>query len=80
MRTTFTLEEDVAAALKTEVRRSGRPFKQVVNELLRTALHLRRRRPIPRFVVRARPLGMRPALNYDRINELVEQLEGPLHR
>lgn len=81
MRTTLTLEEDVAAALKAEVRRSGQPFKAVVNEFLRAALHLRRKRhSMPRFTVRARSLGVRPGLDYDRIGELVEQLEGPLGR
>lgn len=77
----MTLDDDVAARLRAEVRRSGRPFKAVINELLRDALHLRRRRgALPAFVVRPRPLGVRPGLDYDRIAELVEQLEGPLHR
>ncbi|MDR7428100.1 MAG: hypothetical protein QN152_12240 [Armatimonadota bacterium] len=81
MRTTLTLEEDVAAALKAEVRRTGRPLKAVVNELLRAALLLRRRRQrVPPFTVRARPLGVHPGLDYDRISELLEQLEGPLQR
>ena len=81
MRTTLTLDDDVADALKTEARRSGRPFKAVVNELLRAALHLRRKhRAIPPFKVHPRPLGVRPGLDYDRITELVEQLEGPLQR
>ncbi|MBI2247724.1 MAG: hypothetical protein HYY39_07980 [Armatimonadetes bacterium] len=81
MRTTLTLDDDVAAALKAEVRRAGRPFKAVVNELLRAALHLRRRRrAVPPFTVRARSLGTRPGLDYDRTAELVEHLEGPLQR
>ncbi len=81
MRTTLTLEDDVTAALRAEVRRTGRPFKAVVNELLRAAFQLRRkRREVPPFKVRARPLGVRPGLDYDRTAELVEQLEGPLYR
>lgn len=28
----------------------------------------------------SRPLGLRPGLNYDKASELLEQLEGPLHR
>jgi hypothetical protein len=35
MRRTVTLDDDVDAMLRAEVRRTGRPFKQVVNELLR---------------------------------------------
>jgi hypothetical protein len=81
VRTTLTLEEDVAAALKVEVRRTGRPLKAVVNELLRTALLLRRKpRQVRPFVVRTRPLGVHPGLDYDRTAKLLEQLEGPLQR
>lgn len=78
MRTTLTLDEDIAAKLKAEVRRSGRPFKELVNEFLRTALNSRRRpAPAEPFRVRARALGTRPGLAYDNIAELLEQIEGP---
>lgn len=78
---TLTLDDDVWAKLKAEVRRSGRSLKEVVNELLRSALTLRRARPPAEpFRVRARPLGRRPGLDYDRISELVEQVEGSLHQ
>ena len=42
MRTTLTLDDDVAAKLKTESRRAGRPFKEIVNETLRAGLASRR--------------------------------------
>lgn len=81
MRTTLTLDEDVAAKLELEARRSGHSFKQVVNDLLRLALNARRkeerRRP---FRVKARDLGLRPGLEYDSVSGLLEQVEGPLHR
>jgi len=81
VRTTITLDDDVAGGLKAEVRRSGRSFKEVVNELIRLGLAARReRRPLRRFTVKARSLGLRPSLDYDKTSELVEQLEGPLHR
>jgi len=71
----------VAEQLKTEARRTGRSFKEIVNELLRLGLTLRRQpKPLRSFTVQARPLGLRPGLDYDRTNELVEHLEGPLHR
>ena len=35
MRTTLTLDDDVAAKLKTESQRAGRSFREVVNETLR---------------------------------------------
>ncbi len=80
MRTTLTLDDDVAARLKTEVRRTGKAFKQAVNDALRAGLEKRRReRPKP-YRVRARALGLRPGLDYDRISDLLEQLEGPAAR
>lgn len=80
MRTTLTLDPDIAVKLKAEVRRSGRTFKEVVNEALRTGLTAKEHTPPTPFVVRARPMGARPGLNYDKINELIEQVEGPYHR
>jgi hypothetical protein len=38
MRTTLTLDERIAKALKDAAHRTGRPFKQVVNEALRAGL------------------------------------------
>ncbi len=81
MRTTLTLEEDVAAKLKKEVRRSGKPFKAVVNEAIREGLEARsRQKKLPPFKVKARNLGLRPGLSYDCIGELLEIAEGPFHR
>ena len=82
MRTTLTLDEDVAAKLKAEVRRSGKSFRDIVNDTLRHGLVEKRaathRRP---FKVLARDLGnLRPGLSLDNVGELLEQLEGSLHR
>lgn len=82
MRTTLTLDDDVAAKLKTEAHRVGRPFREIVNEILRRGLESRRataqRRP---FKVTARDLGnLKPGLSLDNIAELVEQVEGSLYR
>jgi hypothetical protein len=81
MRTTLTLDEDIAAKLKAESRKTGRPFKQVVNDTLREGFLTRQsRKRLPPFKVKARPLGLRPGLNYDKISELIEEAEGPFHR
>jgi len=42
MPTTLTLDDDVAAKLKTESRRAGRPFREILNETLRRGLESRR--------------------------------------
>lgn len=82
MRTTLTLDDDVAAKLKAEARRVGRPFREVVNEALRRGL-VARRGPSARepFKIKPRDLGsVRPGLSLDNVGDLIEQVEGPLHR
>ncbi len=81
MRTTLTLDEDVAARLRAEARRSGRSFKDTVNEALRLGLS-RRRPPAPAspFRVKARPMNLRAGLSLDCTSALLEQIEGPLHK
>jgi hypothetical protein len=82
MRTTLTLDDDVAAKLRTESRRSGRPFREVVNQTLRRGLASRPAAgPRQPFKVAARDLGaLAPGLSLDNIAELLERVEGPLHR
>lgn len=81
MRTTLTLDDDVAAKLKLLVRRTGRAFRDVVNDTLRRGLTNAQSPMRDPFVVRARELGRRrPGLNFDNIAELLDQIEGPLHR
>ena len=81
MRTTLTLDEDVAAKLKAEARRAGRPFRDVVNEALRRGLARRSQSPRQPFEIKPRDLGaVRPGLTLDNVAELIDQVEGPLHR
>jgi hypothetical protein len=82
MRTTLTLDDDVAAKLKAESRRAGRPFREIVNETLRHGLATRRvSAQRPAFKIAPRDLGdLRPGLSLDNVAELIEQVEGSLHR
>ena len=81
-RTTLTLEDDVAGTLQALSRRSDRPFKEVVNETLRRGLaSAAAARGVEPFKVRARDLGVRrPGVNFDSVADLLEQVEGPIHR
>ncbi len=81
MRTTLTLDDDLARKLRSEASRSGRSFREAVNEALRRGLASRsEKRPAP-FKVHARDLGkLRPGLSLDSVADLIEQVEGPLHR
>jgi plasmid stability protein len=82
MRTTMTLDDDVAAKLKAEARRSGRSFRETVNEMLRRGLSTRHSRsPKEPFRVMTRDLGkLLPGLTLDSVADLLEQVEGPLYR
>jgi hypothetical protein len=82
VRTTITLDEDVAAKLRALARRSGRAFRDVVNDVLRRGLarpaESRGRAP---FRVVARDLGVRhPGVSLDNVAELVDRVEGPMAR
>jgi hypothetical protein len=79
MKTTLKLDRDVAASLEAEVRRTGRPFDDVVNECLRAGL-LRREasRSAPPFAVRRHDFGtLQPGISLDNVAELLEQSAGP---
>ena len=81
MRTTVTLDEDVAAKLEAAMRESGKGFKQTLNEALREGFAQKRKATaVEPFVVRARPLGLVPGLDYSNVGELLEVAEGPGHR
>ncbi len=80
MRTTLTLDDDVAAKLRAEARRSGEPFKQIVNRVLRTGLTVRvQAASLPPYKIKARALGS-PGFNYDKVWDLLEEAEDPYHR
>lgn len=80
MRTTLTLDEDVAKLLRAAMQRSGSSLKEAVNHFLRLGLMASGNTKRKKFVVRSRPLGLPPGLSYDNIEELLEALEGPTHK
>jgi hypothetical protein len=74
-RTTLTLDDDVADALRREAMRTGRSFRSIVNEALRAGLE---RAPGERqpFTVQARELGLRTGLDLDDVEGLLDRVEG----
>ena len=82
MRTTVTLDDDVAAKLQAEMRRQrSNNFKKILNDVLRRGLLVRRELAASKpFRVRARRMGKMQGLNYDNVGELVEYLEGAEHK
>ena len=77
MRTTLTLDDDVASLLRKEMRRSGLPMKQAVNHFLRAGLTASAKPLRKPFVVTPWNQGLPPGLSYDKIEETLEFLEGP---
>lgn len=82
MRTTLTLDDDVAAKLEAEARRTGLSFKETINTMLRIGLAAKRGKlPRPAFKVKPLPLVPRDAnLSFDNIEALLDQVEGPARR
>jgi len=81
MRTTLTLDEDVAQRTKNLAAKQKKPFKVVLNEALRKGLDQaekfqKRRdyRTIPH------EMGLREGLSIDNIQELLAQVEGENRR
>jgi hypothetical protein len=80
MRTTLTLDPDVAAKAKRGAAKLGKPFKEVINSALRIGLEGVLNPPAAKpYRTRARPLGLRPGLSYDNIAELLARAEGEDH-
>lgn len=76
MRTTLTLDVDVAARLEREMRRSGLGMKAVVNQALRVGLGMTDKPAVPApFKVEPHDLGFRPGVDLDRLNQLADELE-----
>jgi len=76
MRTTLTLDTDIAERIQQEMRRTGKGLKAVVNEALRLGLAQKGKPARPsRFTVKPQSFGFKPGIDLDRLNQLVDELE-----
>lgn len=73
MRTTITLDRDVAQAVRQLRRQRGLGLSEAVNELIRSGL--RAKAPSPRFRQRTHGLGLR--VDVRNVAEALELLDGP---
>ena len=80
MRTTLTIDDDVAAKLKAAAK--DRPFRTVVNEALRAGLKALEKRVAPRKPYRTRGFDLGPSLvgSLDNVEEVLSRVEGDAHR
>lgn len=77
MRTTLTLEEDVAREAKKTSQRLKLPFKKVINQALRLGLQkIEEAQTVKPYRTKAKKLGLKPPYQLDNIQELIAQLEG----
>jgi len=80
VRTTLTIDDDIAVLVEQEVRRSGDTFKGTINRLLRQGLTSSSKPAAKKpFVVTPFPLGVGEMLDrHDGcVSALIEELEGP---
>ncbi len=77
MRTTLTIEDDLAEALKDLARERGVSFKSAVNEALRRGLSSGEKPPAraKRFRVVSARRGFRPGVDPYKLNQLSDELE-----
>ncbi len=81
MRTTLTIEDDIAVRIEERRRREGESLKQVVNGLLREGLRSGQGTPAVReYRTKAHALRMRPGFDTARLNQLVDELETDVYR
>jgi hypothetical protein len=77
MRTTLTLDDDLARRLKELARQQDRSFKDVVNGAIRRGLSAGEPRADspPRFRVEPKECGFRPGLDPLKLNQIYDDLE-----
>ncbi len=74
MRTTLTLDDDIATALRDRARALNRPFEQVVNEALRQVMSLTAREELPPYRLIPNHSGFAPGIDPLRLSQLSEDL------
>jgi hypothetical protein len=77
MRTTLTIDDDLAQALRDLSRKRGASFKAVVNEVLRRGLTTGEKPAASRepFRVSSAPRGFRAGIDPLKLNQLADELE-----
>jgi hypothetical protein len=74
MRTTVTLDPDVAAKLKEMTRKRDVSFKEALNSTVRRGFEQDEVAPKP-YRIRPKNLGVRPGVNLDKALQLAGELE-----
>jgi len=77
VRTTLTIDPDVARSLEEEARRQGKTFKQMLNETLRKGLEPARARDRPtlRYRNRADEAPVQPGIEPTTLAQIAEEID-----
>jgi hypothetical protein len=76
MRTTLTIDDDLAQALREKAHTTGSPFKVVVNRAIRVGLeHIDKPKPMKPYKCKAYSLGYPPGADLDHALNLADRLE-----
>jgi hypothetical protein len=76
MRTTLTLDPDVAVNVKKRMAEENLTFKETVNQALRYGLkEVGKQKKKPPFKVIPHSFGFKPGIDLNKLNQLVDELE-----
>lgn len=75
MRTTLTIDPEIADRLKQETAMGRRSLKVIVNEALRKGLGLEPSRQSKPYRVKPHSSGFLPGIDPGKLNQLVDELE-----
>jgi len=76
MRTTLTLEPDVAERLQRILREKNHSLKEIVNRALRKGLaEIEKEEPQPPYRVKPWPGGIMPGIDMDKIGHYLDDLD-----
>lgn len=59
------------------MRKTGKSFKETVNETLRSGFCARQKAVSKPFEIRAWDMGLKPGYSFDKPWDLIEEIEGP---
>ena len=76
MRTTVTLDRDAERLLRAAMHDRRKSFKETLNDAIRAGLGAKLpSKNRPRFVIKARSMGLRPGIDPTGLNKLADDLE-----
>lgn len=75
MRTTLTLDPDVAQDLKKKIETEHITLKEAVNRTLRAGLKKSKAEKPAKFKVEPHAFGFRPGIDLDKLGQLIDDME-----